>query len=128
MSKRNVRVEIPANPIDLLELAKKVSNKHIADGASSPLNAMVDNKWSDSQPHIDDAIAKHKAAEEFKKKMEEAYRERDKHFEAIMGSVKSSRDVLLGINSKNPKALGNWGYVVNDSPKAKKEKGESKPL
>ena len=46
MSKTVARVIIPTNPAEVLDLAKKVSDKHIADAASSPLNALVDNKWS----------------------------------------------------------------------------------
>jgi hypothetical protein len=130
MSKTVARVIIPTNPAEVLDLAKKVSDKHIADAASSPLNALVDNKWSLTQPFVAPAIAKHKEAEDYKKKMEEAYRERDKHIDEIIESVKSSRDVLVGINKKNPKVLGQWGFVVNDTPlpsKASKSKKQTPP-
>lgn len=122
MSKTVARVVIPTNPADLLALAKSISDKHIADAANSPLNALVDNKWSTTQPFIAPAQAKHIEAEFYKKKMEEAYRERDKHIDEIEESVKSSRDVLVGINKKNPKVLGQWGFVVNDTVKATKIK------
>lgn len=130
MSKSKVRVEIPRNPADLLALAKSISDKHIADAANSPLNALVDNKWSTTQPYVAPAIAKHTEAELYKKKMEEAYRERDKHFKEIEESVKASRDVLMGINKKNAKVLGQWGFTVNDTPvvsKAAKAKKQNPP-
>lgn len=120
MSKTVARVVIPSNPGELLDLAKKVSDKHIADAANSPLNALVDNKWSVTQPFIAPALAKHKEAEDLKKKMEEAYKERDKHIGEIEDSLKASRDVLMGINKKNPKVLGQWGFVVNETVKAVK--------
>lgn len=130
MSNTKARVVIPSNPADLLALAKSISDKHIADAANSPLNALVDNKWSVSQPYVAPAIAKHAEAELYKKKMEEAYKERDKHIDEITESVKASRDVLMGINKKNAKVLGQWGFVVNDTPvasKAAKAKKQNPP-
>lgn len=126
MSNSKARVVIPSNPAELLDLAKKVSDKHIADAATSPLNSLVDNKWSVTQPFIAPALAKHIEAEGLKKKMEEAYRERDKHYSEIEESVKASRDVLMGINKKNPKVLGQWGFVVNDTPKESKKPAAAK--
>lgn len=34
------RVKLPGRPKDLLDLAKKVQLKHVADGPSSPLNVL----------------------------------------------------------------------------------------
>jgi len=38
-----------------------------------------------------------------------------------MNSVKASRDTLVGVYNSNPKKLGDWGFVVNDTPQAKKK-------
>jgi len=34
--------------------------------------------------------------------------------------VKASRDLLLAVYRDNPKILGEWGFVVDDSVRAKK--------
>jgi hypothetical protein len=118
MAKNNVRVEIPTNPTDLLDLAKKVSDKHIADAANSPLKSIVDFNWSVTQPLIVPAQVKDQEGADFKKKSEESYGERDKNINPIRESLKASRDVLLGINKKNPKVLGQWGFTVHESVKS----------
>ncbi len=122
MAKNNVRVEIPTNPTELLDLAKKVSDKHTADAANSPLKSIVDFNWNVTAGFIASAQAKDTEAAALKKKMEEAYGERDKNIDAIKESIKASRDVLLGINKKNPKTLGQWGFVVNESVSATPKK------
>ncbi len=126
MPKKNVRVEIPENPTELLDLAKKISNKHIADAANSPLKGIVDFNWSVTQPFIAPAQAKDAEAANFRKKAEEAIGERDKNIDQIKGSIKASRDVLLGLNKKNAKVLGQWGFAVSESVSAAPKK-KTKP-
>jgi len=53
--------------------------------------------------------------------METAYRERDLRTEAINVVLRKSRTLLKGLNSSNPKRLGEWGYEVNDSPRPSKQ-------
>lgn len=36
--------------------------------------------------------------------------------------VTSARDILLGLNKGNEKKLGDWGFVVDDSPTPAKTK------
>ena len=36
--------------------------------------------------------------------------------------VTSARDILLGLNKGNEKKLGDWGFVVDDSPAPAKAK------
>lgn len=110
----------------MLELAKKVSDKHIADGLNSPLKGMVDFNWSVSQPFIAAALAKDEEAASFRKKAEEAIGERDKNIDQIKNSLKASRDVLLGLNKKNAKVLGQWGFAVSESISAAPKK-KAKP-
>jgi hypothetical protein len=110
-----MRVEIPKNAEDLLKLATRIHKKHEADGTMSPLNSLVDYKWETEGPKLQQAQAKHDEAEELKKKMETAYRERDLIMANTANIVRSSRDVLMGINRENMKRLGEWGYVVEAS-------------
>jgi hypothetical protein len=113
------RVVIPRNPGEMLDTAENIYQKHQADGASSPLNAMEFNKWQEVGPTIAACKAKHAEAEEFMKKADEAFAARDLLMGNITGAVKNSASLLKSIYSKNPKKLGDWGLTVHDSPQSK---------
>lgn len=122
MSVKNVRVEIPTNPTEILQLAQEINAKHVLDGATSPLKELNDYKWEETGVHIAPALQQDALAKDYQKKMEEAFKERDKHLAEITKSVKASRDLLLSINVKNQKILGKWGFVVHDAVKSKSRK------
>ena len=117
---RKMRVNIPGNKKDLLDLAVKVNNKHMADGAASPLNLLQDITWATEGAKIAAALAKHTQAEQLKLDMEQAYRERDLIMQNTEVVVRNSRDLLTGVHRENMKRLGDWGFSVDDSPRAKK--------
>ena len=119
--KVNVRVSIPKNVQELLELSSNVYAKHVADGSSSPLNALQDVKWETIGPKIAVGLQKHFEAEDLKRKMELAYKERDASVVDISEVLAASRDLLKSIYSKTPKKLGEWGFDTADSPKAMKK-------
>ena len=121
MAKINVRVDIPTNPQEKLNLAKLVNDKHVLDGAASPLKALVDFNWTDNGPKIAQAMAIQLLANQMSKDLEELNKQRDILLSPIDSTVKASRDTLLGIYKTNYKKLGSWGFVVNDTPKAKKK-------
>jgi hypothetical protein len=114
------RVTIPRNVEENLQLASKVYEKHLKDGASSVLNNLSDVSWETTGDKIALCLEKHLEAEELKRKMEECYRTRDMFFPEITEVLQASRGLLKGIYSKNPKKLGDWGFDVDDSPKPKK--------
>ena len=116
------RVVVPTNPADLLALAKKIYAKHIADGPASPLKAMVDYDWAVDGPKVAPCQASHDEAEAAAKKAEEAYRQRDVNIPAIKAIVKNSAAVLKSIYAKNPKKMGEYGIVVDDTVQVKKVK------
>ncbi len=116
------RVDIPSNPSQRLELAERVNAKHDADGAKSPLNALQNHKWDDNGPKVADARGFHTQAEDFQRQANLAYRKRDLLLDEIDESLKSSRDLLLGIFRDNPKELSQWGFDVSDTPKAAPKK------
>lgn len=120
MAKQALRIEIPANPEDQLKLAEKIYGKHTTDGANSPLKVMQDFKWDAVGPNIPLALQKHKEAVDLQKKMEKAYEERNNLMADIPKGITSTRDFLKGVYSKSPKTLGDYGYVVDDTPKPKK--------
>ncbi|MEI6752523.1 MAG: hypothetical protein WCK78_05085 [Paludibacter sp.] len=122
MPNPKIRVNVPTNAAQELELAARVNAKHVADGAASPLNALQNHKWEDNVPKIEEALSLHKQAEELQRQANLAYRKRDLLTAEVDLSVKSSRDLLLGIYHDNPKELSQWGFDVSDSPKAAAKK------
>ena len=109
------RINIPTNTTELLELAKKINDKHIADGETSPLKAMQDYDWSTEGPKITTCKKNHDDAEEAARKAEQHYRQRDIDLPAIKDIVRNSAALLKSIYAKNPKILGDYGFQVNDS-------------
>lgn len=114
------RIEISANVTDGLALAKKVYEKHLADGARSILAELDGLDWAVIGPRIAPCLANHQEAEALSKKAEELYLKRDTDMAPIMEIVRASKNILKGKFTKNPKALGDWGYTVDDTPKPKK--------
>ena len=114
------RIVIPKNAAELLDLAKKIYEKHQNDGANSLLNAMQDYSWDDGGPKIAHCKDNHDKAEDFAKKAEQYYRQRDLDLVTIKGVVQNSAQVLKSIYAKNPKILAEYGFVVDDSKQTKK--------
>lgn len=116
------RIVIPTKVGDLLYLANLIYKKHLADGSNSPLHALSDFTWEEHGPKIEEALVKHREAEEHIRKAEQAYRERDRLLENLDGLIKATRDLLKGIFRLTPKKLGEWGFEVNDTPRVSKQK------
>ena len=124
MANTKPRVIIPRNPALKLKLAAQIYAKHLDMANESPLNAIQSNPWSATGPEIVNAQTLHQQAEEYERKSELAYQQRDLLLAKIDESIKSSRDLLLGVHRKIPKSLGQWGFEVDDSPKASKKTKE----
>jgi hypothetical protein len=124
MANTKGRVVVSRNPEELLKLAEKVYKKHVADGPASDLNNLDAETydWAKVGPTIAPCLEFHDLAEELKGKMEEAYRKRDALFAPIDAHVKGSKTYLKGKYLNQPKKLGNWGFKVDDTPKAAKKK------
>jgi len=120
MANPNLRVVIPENPAQELDLAKKIYAKHTAMAATSPLASLQTHTWTVNGPQVANALTLHAQAEDLKRQAEEAYRKRDVLLAEIDQSVKASRDLLLAVYRDNPKILGEWGFEVDDSARAKK--------
>jgi len=114
------RIVISQNVEEMLTLASKVYQKHQEFGEASPLTNLDGVSWSVVGPTIEQALARQKEAEEYKKQMEKAYRERDLYTPAIREAVTASRNLLKAMNQKNPKRLIEWGFEVDDSAQAAK--------
>lgn len=120
MSNNILRIVIPKTIGRMLKLAGLIYNKHLTDGANSPLHILSDYNWNEHGPKVQAATEKHAEAEEYARRAELAYRERDQLMGDVDGLIKSSRDLLKGTFKKTPKKLGDWGFEVNDTPRAKK--------
>jgi hypothetical protein len=114
------RIKRPANPKELLDLANVVYQKHTSDGAASLLNNLDGDIWTTVGPTVALASAKHQEAEDYKRKMEEAYRERDRYLPTITEAVNASSALLKAVHRQNPKRLGEWGFNIDDSIPVKK--------
>ncbi len=122
MANPRIRINIPKKPAELIGLAKRVNEKHLADGDSSPLKLLQKNAWSEVGPITATCLKAHEDAEALSRQAEELYRKRDTLLVQIDAAVKASRDVLTGIYRDEPKSLGNWGFEVDDSPPKPKTK------
>lgn len=116
------RVVLPTNIEENLQLAQKVFEKHQADKESSLLLNLDGMSWAEVGPKIATCLQKHLEAEELKRKMEEAYRERDLALPEILETLRASKSLLKASFPKNPKKIGDWGFTVDDTPKVKKKK------
>jgi hypothetical protein len=116
------RIDIPQNVEKNLTLAQKVFDKHLADGNASLLNNLDEMDWGVTGTKIAECLKKHQEAEDYKRKMEEAYRERDLNLPEIQEILRASKSLLKASFPKNPKKLGEWGFMVDDTPKVKKQK------
>jgi len=120
------RVIIPLNLEEQLDLATKVYQKHLSDGNTSILNNLDGLDWAKLGPEIANCLKIHEEAEDYKRKMEESYRNRDIIFSQLTQIVRASKSLLKASYSKNPKKLGDWGFVVDDTPKSKRIKAGAK--
>lgn len=113
---RKPRVGIPINVQESLKLADIIKKKHLADGEQSPLNSLLDHSWAVAGPQLETCLQHHLRAEELRRQMELAYRERDALLKPISETVRASRDLLMGVYRSTPKRLGEWGFNVSDRP------------
>ena len=128
MAARKPRVEIPRNPEELIKLLKAVTKKHDADGASSPLKDM---NISAVKAQTAEADKQHTDGESFRKKAEDCTQARDKALGLSKKAVEDGtaiwhvmamRDVLMGVYKGREQKLGEWGFTVDASPKARPAK------
>lgn len=116
------RIVIPNHPAELLKLAQQIFDKHVADGAASPLNAQQDFKWDVEGPKVETCQTNHLEAEKATRVAEQRYRERDKDLAPIKAIVQNTAQLLKTIYAKNPKALGEYGFTVDDTKQVKTPK------
>ena len=118
------RVKIPKQSASaLLELAKKMREKHLADGDASPLKVL---NWDKVSPVIDEAIELEEKALRWKREKLSIFQQRAHRLQTVLSIVRSGRDVLVGVHIDEMKALGLWGFdVLDNRANVQKEEGTS---
>ena len=116
------RIMLPSNVSQLLDLAEKIYAKHQLDGTTSPLNAQQDFSWTVEGPKVAPCLNTHDKAEASALVTEKLFKERDKDLPDIKAIVKNSAQLLKNVYAKNPKVLGDYGFIVDDSKQVKKPK------
>lgn len=116
---KTFRVKVFKNAEELLKLASNIAAKHKELGANSPLNPL---EWTVQADKVTEALDFHNKAKELERQVELAYEQRDKRLTDIDDIVKQSRDLLKALYRKEPRKLGEFGFTVDDTPKAKKTK------
>ena len=117
---KRVSIKIPAKDAELLTLAGKLKAKHEDLGKDSPLR---DIDWDAFGPAIEQASdfdAKASKAHNDGAKFTE---QRDKLMPDVADCVRSCRDVLRGVNRRNPRALADFDFDVNETNVTKKKNG-----
>ncbi len=106
-------MKIPVRDVkELLDLANKVREKHLADGDSSPLKVLNCDQINTT---IDEAIAIEDKALKMKRDKLKLYQQRSRRMEAVVNVMRNTRDVLTGVHPDEMKALGAWGFDVLDN-------------
>lgn len=130
MASNKVKVVIPENPDEYLILIKTVITKEESLAPNGTLSAAELTEFTALSVT---AFNANKQKKELEKLAEEKTRERDNAFGRAEGQgvdtpnttdffITQLRDLLLAKNKTNPKALGAWGFEVNDA-----SKGEDTP-
>ena len=114
-----MRVNIPSNPDQLIQLAQRIKDKHTADGAASPLASL---NMAEMGAKTTTADTENKQAAKSRRDAEKATQNRDLALGVGAGTagtvdtyVRSVRDVLLGIHKGNEQKLGDWGFEIDTS-------------
>lgn len=112
------RVKIPAKAAELVALAKRVKDKHVAEGETSALRIL---DWQEVGATIDESILLQETAQQLKRDLLKTNQKRDLMLEELARIMRNSRDILTGRYGVETKKLGEWGYDVLDARVAKPE-------
>lgn len=116
---KQVRVPISKNAEKLLNLAELVMKKHLELGAASPLNVLG---WDKQAENVAKALEFHKQAKEYQRLSEQAHEQRNILVTPLDDLLKQTRDLLKALHRTEPKKLGEYGFVVDESVRKKKTK------
>ena len=119
------RIDIPTGPGELIALADTIENKHDELGKDSPLSLL---DWSKVSPEIKEAVAAHKQIETLTRETEQLAQRRTNLVRELAQFVRQARDILAGVHRGEERKLSDYGFAVDDTPKAKKANTTKPPL
>jgi methyl coenzyme M reductase gamma subunit len=114
------RIIIPKNITVRLKLANQINDRHTTLATASPLKSMEDNDWSYIGKMVTETIDLQSQIESRERKLEELTKARNLNLETIDPAIKASRDLLVGVHSRNIQKLGDYGFEVNATTAAAK--------
>ncbi len=112
MANNKFSVAIPSDPSEAIKLLTSIKTKHAELGATSPLAGL---KWGEIDPALTVVMEQDALSDEFHRKAEKATGARDAKMPLLLETIRSVRDVLMGLNRDNPDALGDFGFKVSDA-------------
>ena len=113
------RILIPQTHGDLIALAAAIQDQHTSLGKNSPL-AMLD--WGTIAGQIKEAGDVHGQIEGLNNQVEKLTEQRANLLAPLGDFVRSARDILSGVHRNEMRSLGDYGFKVDTTPKAKKAK------
>ena len=116
-----VRIEVPRNKDEELKLGGNIVDKEAILGDTSPLK---DLDWAGKAATISDAKVHYSKYAELKKASEEELELCNNAMVGIDDLIKQSRDILKGVYRATPHTLGEWGFVVKETPSKPKKKAQ----
>ena len=118
------RVVIPNDFANRTDVIKAVIAKHLTFAAgTSPMQPYVTQNAVDvavDDSNTDDAVVNNSKAKDASRDSEEATAQRNLLWLPVTGHMRNIGDYLLNLFKNNSKKLGEWGYTVDDSPRAPK--------
>ena len=130
MSRKTIKVEIPVNAEELIDLAKLIHQKHVLDAGTGPLNGL---NMTDFDTKTQSANTFHLQSEALHRDAVTATQNRDLALGLSEGQtsmqpgtvdfyVRSVVDVLLGHFRGNEQKLGDYGFIVVEGTASSKSK------
>lgn len=123
MAKKRVKVKIPRNADELIQLGEDIIAEHTDQGASSPLNGLDMAAFA---ARVAAAKTKNQEQKQLRRDAETATEDRDDLLGkkkgqssttpgTVLNFIVRTRDVLLGTNKGNEHHLGDFGFEVSES-------------
>lgn len=130
MSRKTIKVVVPENAEELIELAKLINQKHVLDAGTGPLNGL---NMIDFDTKTQSANTFHLQSEALHRDAVTATQNRDVALGLSEGQtsmqngtvdfyVRSIVDVLLGHFRGNEQKLGDYGFIVVEGTASTKSK------
>ncbi|MBK5285044.1 MAG: hypothetical protein JJE25_06545 [Bacteroidia bacterium] len=128
MARRNLRVNIPRIPVEMITLARNIVAKHVADGPLSPLPESEVQVLRDlialAAPLVDRTEQLHRdaetATESRNKLLGTDKNQNEETTGTVLYSIRMMKNILAGRYLGQEHVLGDWGFEIDTSPRPKK--------